>query len=190
MNTLNLAADLIKQGKLVVFPTETVYGLAADPMNVEAVEKVLKAKGRDEEKGLPILASSLEAIESIAMVNIQARVLAKAYWPGPLTLVIPKLETLPSIVTGGRDTVAVRIPQNQIAFLLAELSNGLIIGTSANISGNPSPNTAEEADQQIGSLVDLILDGGPAQWGVPSTILDLTQSPPKIIREGPLKIYL
>ncbi|NVM02440.1 MAG: threonylcarbamoyl-AMP synthase [Candidatus Helarchaeota archaeon] len=188
LKVLNKAAEFIKQGKLVVYPTDTVYGLGTDPMNITAVSNLLLVKRRDEKKGLPILASSLDAIKRIAKVNMQVEVLANTYWPGPLTIIIPKLESLPSIVTGGRRNVAVRIPQNKIALLLTHLSNGLMIGTSANISNQRSPTKAEEAFQQIGELVDLILDGGPSKLGVSSTVVDLTKRPPKVIRKGPIKI--
>ncbi|MHA1301426.1 MAG: L-threonylcarbamoyladenylate synthase [Candidatus Helarchaeota archaeon] len=186
---IELAANLIKDGKLVVFPTDTVYGLATDPLNVRAVRRLLEVKQRNEKKGLPILASSLDAIKTIAKVNIQVEVLAHAYWPGPLTLIIPKLKKLPPIVTGGRDNVAVRIPQNPIAYNLARLNDGIIIGTSANISNQESPTTAEEANQQIGEHVDLILDGGASKFGISSTIIDMTHKPPRILRKGPIKIF-
>ena len=188
LKALNKAAEFIKQGKLVVYPTDTVYGLGTDPMNITAVNNLLLVKRRDEKKGLPILAASLNAIKRIAKVNIQVEVLANTYWPGPLTLILPKLDNLPSIVTGGRDNVAVRIPQNKIALLLTHLSNGLIIGTSANISNEESPINAQEAIRQIGDLVDLIIDGGPSKLGISSTVVDLTINPPKIIRKGPIKI--
>lgn len=182
------AANLIKEGKLVVYPTDTVYGLGTDPFNIAAVRKILEVKKRDEKKGLPILASSIEHVKRIAKVNIQVEVLAQAYWPGPLTIIIPKLKCLPPIVTGGLESVAVRVPQNPIALLLAELSEGLVIGTSANISNNPSPRTAQEANEQIGESVDLILDGGTSKLGVSSTIIDITNENPRIIRQGPIKI--
>ncbi|MFX1450857.1 MAG: L-threonylcarbamoyladenylate synthase [Promethearchaeota archaeon] len=188
LKTLNKAAEFIKQGKLVVYPTDTVYGLGTDPMNVTAVNNLLLVKRRDEKKGLPILAASLDAIRRIAKVNIQVEVLANTYWPGPLTLILPKLENLPSIVTGGRKNVAIRIPQNKIALLLTHLSNGLMIGTSANITNEESPTNAEEAIRQIGDLVDLIIDGGPSKLGISSTVVDLTLNPPKVIRKGPIKI--
>lgn len=188
LKVLNRAAEFIKQGKLVIYPTDTVYGLGTDPMNITAVSNLLLVKRRDEKKGLPILASSLDAIKRIAKVNMQVEVLANTYWPGPLTIIIPKLASLPSIVTGGRRNVAVRIPQNKIALLLTHLSNGLIIGTSANISNQKSPTTAEEANQQIGNLVDLIIDGGPSKLGVSSTVIDLTTKYPKVVRKGPIKI--
>ncbi|MHA1379074.1 MAG: L-threonylcarbamoyladenylate synthase [Candidatus Helarchaeota archaeon] len=185
---IETAANLIKEGKLVVYPTDTVYGLGTDPLNILAVRKLLEVKGRPEQKGLPVLASSLESVKRIANLSIQVEVIGKAYWPGPLTMIVPKSDTLPPIVTGGRKNVAIRIPQNPIALLLSELSDGLIIGTSANKSNQPSPKNAAEANKQIGKKIDLIIDGGPSKLGISSTIIDMTKKPPKIIREGPITL--
>ncbi|MHA1263887.1 MAG: L-threonylcarbamoyladenylate synthase [Candidatus Helarchaeota archaeon] len=173
--------DLIKEGKLIVFPTDTVYGLAADPFNEQAIKKVLNLKRRTVNKGLPVLVGNMELARELVFFSPRAIKLATRFWPGALTLILPIKKAVSNLVTGNRTTLGLRIPNHEIARKIAERP---IIGTSANISGQPAPVTALEAIEQLGESVDLVIDSGPAKAGIPSTIIDLSQSPPKILREG------
>jgi len=181
------AAQLVKSGGVIVYPTDTVYGVGCDPFNESSVKRLFKIKG-ERTKPFPILASSVEDVEKIAQISGKALKLAKKFWPGPLTMVLQKKPSLPSIVTINLNSVAVRVPNHGIALELIRLSGGLLIGTSANKTGKKSPQTASEAAEQIGEEVDLILDGGTAPIGAPSAIVDLTGERPKILRKGPIKL--
>ena len=179
------AVEIMRGGGLVVYPTDTVYGLGTDPFNAEAVEKVHRAKRR-RGKPLPILLSDPGQAERIAVVTKKARRLMEEFWPGQLTIILEARPTVPEPVTLGTGRVGVRVPDSPVARALAEGLGGAIIGTSANISGAPSPRTAEEAVAQLGDRVDLVLDGGRTKYGVSSTVVDLTSSPPRILRVGPV----
>jgi len=181
------ASLIVRDGGLVVYPTDTVYGLGCDPLNIEAVKRVCKMKG-EREKPLPILASNIESVEKIAYLSEAARRIAAMFWPGPLTLVVPKKPALPDFVTCNLNSVGVRIPRHDIAFQLIHLSNGLLVGTSANKTGKKPPQTASEASEQLRGEVDIILDGGPATLGISSTVVDFTSEKPKILREGPIRL--
>lgn len=184
ITAMRMAAAFARFGMLVVFPTDTVYGLGTNPFNVLAVDRLLKVKGRPEEKGVPLLVSSMDDVLEIAHFDDDAVKLAEKFWPGVLTLVLKKRKIIPDIVTGGRESVAVRIPSHKVARSLAKMVGGVIVGTSANVSGRPPPKTAQEAIEQVGKEVDLVLDGGTASVGASSTIIDLTKSPPLIRRLG------
>jgi len=179
-----VVSEIVRNGGLVVYPTETVYGLGCDPFNIRAVERVFQVKG-DRKKPLPILASSIEQVEKVAYLSENAKHVAK-FWPGPLTIVLRKKPSLPDMVTCDQDSVGVRIPRHDVAIRLIHLSNGLLVGTSANKTGKKPPQTAEEATKQIGKEVDAILDGGPASFGISSTVVDFTSAKPKLLREGPI----
>ncbi len=181
------ASRIIARGGLVVYPTDTVYGLGCDPLNIEAVTRVLNVKG-EREKPLPILASDINSVKKIGFVSERAGRIAARFWPGPLTIVVPKKPVLPNLVTCTLNSVGVRIPQHEVALRLISLSNGLLVGTSANKTGEKPPRTAQEAAEQLGKEVDLILDGGPAPLGVPSTVVDLSQEKLKILREGSISL--
>jgi L-threonylcarbamoyladenylate synthase len=187
-DNISQAAKAVKNGELVVYPTDTVYGLGCDPFNTYAVEKLFKAKGERKNKPLPILASSLKAVERIAYIGENARKIAEKYWPGPLTLVVPKKPTLLNMVTCNLESVGVRIPNHRVALHLITLCDGLLVGTSANKTGEKPPKTAQEAAIQLGEEVDIILDDGPTPLGQESSIIDLTQKEPKILREGTIKL--
>lgn len=178
-----VASEMVRRGGLVIYPTDTVYGLGCDPFNVTAVKRVSKVKG-ERRKPLPILASSIEHVEKIASLSQEAKKIAKEFWPGPLTLVVPKKPVLPDFVTYNLDSVGVRVPKHDVALQLITLSNGLLVGTSANKTGEKPPRTAQEAAQQLEEEVDMILNGGPATLGMPSTVVDLTSKKPRILREG------
>jgi len=178
------AALVVKGGGLVVYPTDTVYGLGCDPFNIDAVERLIKAKG-GRNKPLPILARSTGDVERVAELSEKAKELAERYWPGPLTLILQRKD-LPDIVTLHSATVGVRIPKNQVALTLLMLSGGLLVGTSANKTGTRPPFTASEAYEHLKNDVDIVLDGGAAELKVSSTILDLTGEKPKVLRKGSL----
>ena len=182
---IRLAAETIKKGGLVIYPTDTVYGLGCNPFNINSVRRIFEVKGRTG-KPLPILAYSIEDAQKIAEFNEKALKIAKTFWPGPITLVLPKKANLPDIVTCNRNSVGVRVPNHKVALELIQLSDGLLIGTSANRTGRKPPETAEEAVRQIGSEVDVVLDGGKVPLGTPSMVVDLTAETPIVIREGPI----
>lgn len=170
---------------LVVYPTDTVYGLGANPLDLAAVERVYKVKRRIG-KPLPILVSSIQAVDRIAYIDRRALKLMEKFWPGPLTIVLRDKGVLPEKVTLGTGKVGVRMPNHRVALMLAEGIGGLIIGTSANVSGMPSPRTIDEVLKQLGDKVDLVLDAGPVKIGIPSTVIDLTEEKPRLIRRGPI----
>jgi L-threonylcarbamoyladenylate synthase len=181
------AVRVISQSGLVVYPTDTVYGLGCNPFNEEAVKRIFTVKGRGT-KPLPVLASDIRSVEKIAYLTDTALILAKKFWPGPLTLVLPKRPSLPSIVTCDLGSVAVRVPNHKVALELIRMSGGLLVGTSANKTGKKPPRTAKEAARKIGKEVDLIIDNGPTPIGASSTIVDLTREKLGVLRQGPIKL--
>ena len=187
LKNIKTASETVKQGGLVVYPTDTVYGLGCDPFNVKAVERVFKVKG-DRKKPLPILASDIRQVKEIAHLSREAEKAAKKFWPGPLTIVVPKKPALPYIVTCNTDSVGVRVPRHDLALQLIRLSGGLLVGTSANKTGGKPPKTAQEAVRQLGEEVDILLDGGPMPLGVSSSVIDFTYKKPKLVRKGPIKL--
>lgn len=182
-----VASEIVRKGGLVVYPTETVYGLGCDPFSIRAVERVFQVKG-NREKPLPILASSIGHVEKVAYLSESVKCVAAKFWPGPLTMVLNKKPLLPDIVTCNQDSVGVRIPRHNVAIRLIQLSNGLLVGTSANKTGKKPSKTVEEATKQVGREVDVILDGGPVSYGVSSTVVDFTSTRPKLLREGPISL--
>ncbi|RLI06448.1 threonylcarbamoyl-AMP synthase [Candidatus Bathyarchaeota archaeon] len=180
------AAVIIRLGGVVIYPTDTVYGLGCDPANVDATRRICEIKGRAD-KTLPLACSDVEAAKRIVEFNPIAERLAERFWPGPLTMVLPAKVDYPIWVTHGARTLGVRVPGHPVARRLAKLSGGVIVTTSANKSGEPPPKTALEAAEQIGEEVDLILDAGPAPLKQPSTVLDLSGDELWIIRPGPIK---
>jgi len=186
-NNIMAAARIVRRGGLVVYPTETVYGLGCDPLDAQAVKRVLDMKG-DRNKPLPVLAASIEDGERVAFISQNGKRLAAKFWPGPLTLVFPKKSSLPAIVTFNRDSVGLRIPDNDVALQLISLCGGLLIGSSANITGEEPPRRVQEISGELKGMVDVVLDGGPAVQGTPSTVADLTSDKPRILREGPISL--
>ena len=182
---LTKAAEFIKNGGLVAFPTETVYGLGGDGLNSEAASKIYKAKGRPSDNPLILHINDQKMLHKIVNdVNSMAKKIMTAFCPGPITLILPKSDIVPSSVTGGLDTVAVRMPDNDIARELIRLSNTPIAAPSANISGRPSPTTAQAVYNDLHDRIDMILDGGACHFGVESTIVDCTEDVPIILRPG------
>lgn len=182
---LHRAGEVIRAGGLVAFPTETVYGLGGDALNRESSRKIYAAKGRPSDNPLIVHICKFEDIRRIVKeVPEEACKIAEAFWPGPLTMILPKSELVPKETTGGLDTVAVRFPSDKIAQKLIEYSGGYIAAPSANLSGRPSPTVAKYVAEDMDGRIEMIIDGGEVGIGLESTIIDLTVSPPQILRPG------
>ena len=179
------AAEAIKRGGLVAFPTETVYGIGADAFNEEAVGRVYEAKGRPSDNPMIVhIARASDMGSLVSEITPDAVKLADAFWPGPLTMVLPKRDEVPSRVTGGLDTVGVRLPDSEIALALIRLAGTPVAAPSANISGRPSPTKAEHVIEDLDGKVDVILTGPECRVGIESTVIDMTAYPPTILRPG------
>lgn len=179
------AADILRKGGLVAFPTETVYGLGADASNQAAVRKIFAAKGRPPDHPVIVhLARTSDLKHWAAQVPNSAWVLAERFWPGPLTMVFKRAARVSDLVTGGQDTVGLRVPSHPVAQQLLKAFGTGIAAPSANRFGRLSPTTAQHVRQELGDAVDLVLDGGPCEVGIESTIVDLTRETPAILRPG------
>jgi L-threonylcarbamoyladenylate synthase len=179
------AAELLRAGEVVALPTETVYGLAANAQNAQAVQQLFKIKGRPSRNPIIVHVSSLEMARSCAgSWPALADRLAQAFWPGPLTLVLPKAQSIPPIVTAGGSTVGIRWPSHPVALAIINKCGFPLAAPSANPSGRISPTTAEHVRKNLSGRIRLIVDGGPASVGIESTVLDLSVSPPRILRPG------
>lgn len=180
-----LAGKILKQGGLVAFPTETVYGLGGDALNESSSAKIYAAKGRPSDNPLIVHIADMEALPLLVKeVPRAACLLAEKYWPGPLTMIFQKSEAVPYATTGGLDTVAVRMPSHKTAQALIRAAGGYVAAPSANKSGRPSPTVAEYVIQDLEGAVDMIIDGGEVSIGLESTIIDLTGEQPMILRPG------
>ena len=185
--TIHHALEILRAGGLVAFPTDTVYGVGALAFDGKAVESIYIAKDRPIEKAIPILIGGISDLEKISDdVPGTARRLALRFWPGPLTVLVPKKPTLPESISA-TSTVAVRVPDHPVARRLLRAAGPLAV-TSANISGQPSPSTAQEVMDQLNGRIELILDGGRSPGGIPSTLVDCTGDEIKILREGPITL--
>lgn len=185
---LKKAAEIIKRGGLVAFPTETVYGLGGDALNPDSVRKIFEAKKRPPDNPLIVHVSSTDVVYTIAEVDEVAERLMKHFFPGPLTLVMKKKRIVPDITTGGLDKVAVRMPDHEIALRLIEFSETPLAAPSANTAGKPSPTKPEHVIEDLGGRIDAIVDGGEVQIGIESTVLDTTTTPPRILRPGAISV--
>lgn len=183
IDIIKLCAEKIKQGGVVAFPTETVYGVGANAFDEKAVEEIFYAKERPLQKPLLCHINSLTQAEEIAFLTEDARRLIAAFTPGPLTVIVRKKECVPSIVTAGGDTVGLRFPSNKIFELLSLMSGCPIAATSANMSGNISAKNGDEVITELFGRVDIIIDAGRTEYGLESTIISLVDEP-KIIRQG------
>lgn len=184
---LQRALDLLRQGGLVAFPTDTVYGLGALASSPHSIRKLYEVKGRDLAKAIPILIGSVEDLQQVSPDPGElAMRLAARFWPGPLTLVVPRHPGLPAELSS-LPTVGVRMPDHPAALALLRAAGPLAV-TSANLSGEASPSTAEEVLAQLGGRIPLILDGGRTPGGRPSTVVDCSGPEPKILRQGPIKL--
>ncbi|MCQ2499878.1 MAG: threonylcarbamoyl-AMP synthase [Lachnospiraceae bacterium] len=185
MPALKEAGEILKQGGLVGFPTETVYGLGGNGLDPEASRKIYAAKGRPSDNPLIIHIADLEALPAIVKeIPEKARILAERCWPGPLTMIFPKADIVPYATTGGLDTVAVRLPSNRIAREMIRQAGGYVAAPSANVSGRPSPTMAEHVIEDLGDRIEMIIDGGQVEIGLESTIVDCTEETPMILRPG------
>ena len=183
--TARMAADILKSGELVAIPTETVYGLAADGLNPDAVAKIFQVKGRPQDNPLILHVTGLEQLDALCHdVPESAYVLAETFWPGPLTMVLPARDIVPKCTTAGLPTVAVRCPDSQITRDIIALAGCPIAAPSANISGKPSTTTAQHVLHDHRGKIPLVVDGGPCRVGVESTIVDLTEDRPRLLRPG------
>lgn len=182
---IKTAVDIIAKGGLVAFPTETVYGLGGDAFDPEAAGKIYAAKGRPSDNPLIVHISEIEDMYKLSdnVTDLAIR-LAEKFWPGPLTLILKKNDRVPLTVTGGLDTVAIRLPYHEIARALIKESGTFIAAPSANLSGRPSPTRAEHVIEDLNGRIDMIIDGGAIDIGLESTIVDLTEEEPVILRPG------
>ena len=182
---LKRAAEIIRKGGLVAFPTETVYGLGGDAFNPDAVARIFEVKERPTFDPIIVHIADFGDIKRLCReIDERAKILAEKFWPGPLTMVLKKSEKVPDIVTAGLDTIAVRMPSHPVARKLIEYSKTPIAAPSANLFGKLSPTTAEHVKEQLGERIDMIIDGGKCPVGVESTVIDLSVDPPVILRPG------
>ena len=181
------AATVLRKGGLVAFPTETVYGLGADVLNLDAIKRVFEAKGRPSDNPLIVHVAGTKQLDDIVdEIPDKGKILGEAFWPGPLTLVMKRTILVSDLVTSGLDTVAVRMPGHPVALTLIRAFGEGIVGPSANLSGKPSPTAASHVYDDLRGHVDLILDAGPTVIGLESTVVDVTVDPPVILRLGGL----
>ena len=186
---LKEAAGVLLKGGLVAFPTETFYGLGANALDSSAFSRVYAVKGRPENKPLLVLVDSVRMVETLVeAIPPAALVLMTRYWPGPLTLVLKAVGGLPAHLTAGTGTIGVRLPAHPVAFGLVRAAGVPITAPSANRSGEEPPTTAAEVLEAFDGKIELVVDGGATKGGLPSTILDLTVAPPRILRKGALEL--
>ena len=184
-DAIQQALEILRAGGLVAFPTDTVYGVGALAFDAVAVESIYPAKDRPVEKAIPILIGGIEDLDKVAVdVPLIAANLAARFWPGPLTLVVPKHPNLPKVVSA-TPTVGVRVPDHPVARALLTAAGPMAV-TSANISGQASPRTAEEVIRQLNGRIPFVLDGGETPGGIPSTVVNCLGTEPVILREGPV----
>ncbi len=187
--TLKEAAKVIRSGGVVVFPTETVYGIGANAFDENACKKIFEAKGRPQDNPLIVHISSMEMLERVvSRVPKRAHDFMDKLWPGPLTMIMEKSSNIPDVVSASLPTVAVRMPSHPVARLLIDLSGFPIAAPSANLSGKPSPTSFDHVKDDMMGRVDVIIDSGETPFGIESTIIDLTKDPPVLLRPGPLTL--
>lgn len=184
------AGDIIKNSGIVAFPTETVYGLGADALNSEAVKKIFMAKGRPQDNPLIVHVSSKDLSGLVNYIPKVAQDLINKFWPGPLTIILEKKDIIPNETSAGLNTIGIRMPNNEIALKLIELSGRPIAAPSANISGRPSPTEVERCIEDLDGRVDYILGGDKSDIGVESTIVDCTVEPPLVLRPGGITLEM
>jgi L-threonylcarbamoyladenylate synthase len=183
------AAAILKNGGVVAYPTDTVYGLGACMTDINAVDRIFQVKGRPKGMALPVLLADLKQIEEI-VINFTpaAKRLAEEFFPGALTIILLKSANVPDIIAGGGKTIAFRIPNHPVPLALVKELGKPIVGTSANLSSQPSAHTADEVRKQIGDKIDMVIDGGKCPGGIESTVIDLSGEKPVIRRQGAIPI--
>lgn len=187
------AAEILKNGGLVGMPTETVYGLAANALNPNAVANIFKAKGRPMDNPLIVHISCFEDIEKFSLASEippKAKILAEKFWPGPLTMIFKKGSAIPDELSAGLDTVAIRYPSHKTANKLIKAADLPIAAPSANLSGSPSPTTAQHVINDLDGKIDAVIDGGTSDVGLESTVITLAQDPPKLLRPGGITLEM
>ena len=183
--------EILKQGGLVAFPTETVYGLGGNALDPMASKKIYAAKGRPSDNPLIVHIADLNALAPIVKeVPEKAKILAEKFWPGPLTMIFEKSDLVPLETTGGLNSVAVRFPSDPIAAELILQAGGYVAAPSANTSGRPSPTTAQHVEEDLGDAIEMIIDGGPVGIGLESTIVDFTEDVPVVLRPGYISLEM
>lgn len=181
--------SILKSGGVIAFPTDTFYGLGADPFNLDALAKIFQIKQRSADKPLLMLIHSFDQLADITQeVTNNARKLMEHFWPGPLTLIFKAAPGLPDALTAGTGTIGIRLPSHSFTRRLLETLDRPLTAPSANISNEAEPKTAQQVKSALGEKLDLIIDGGPAPGEKPSTVLDITTNPPTLIREGALSL--
>jgi L-threonylcarbamoyladenylate synthase len=186
---MGVAVRTLADGGLVAFPTDTVYGVGTHAFQPDAVERIYVAKTRPRDKAIPILLARADDLSLVGeRVSEAAWPLAERFWPGGLTLVLPRKANIPDVVSAGGPTVAVRVPDHPVPLALMAALGAPLAATSANLSGHPSPVTAQEVQAELRGRIELILDGGRCPGGIPSTVLDLTTDPPTILRAGAIAV--
>jgi len=184
-DVIRKAVGILRSGGLVAFPTETVYGLGANAFNAEAIKKIFLAKGRPQDNPLIVHVANRQMVGELTFsINRRAERLMDIFWPGPLTIILPRGKKVPAEVSAGLASVAIRMPAHQVALDLISCAQLPVAAPSANVSGRPSPTTAMHVYEDLGGQIEAILDGGPADLGVESTVLDLTSPVPVILRPG------
>ena len=182
------AAEVAKRGGLVVYPTDTVYGLGTNPLIPSAVTRVYHVKERPMDKPLPVLVSSIEAAKRLVEMTPTAECLAKRLWPGAVTLILPARPIVPRELHAGTGRLGVRMPDHQVALRLIDMSGGALVGTSANKHGKKSPCTVEEVLEQLDGEVDVVVDAGPTPRGMPSTVVEVLREEIRLVRRGPVDL--
>ena len=183
--------EILKQGGLVAFPTETVYGLGGNALDPMASKKIYAAKGRPSDNPLIVHIARIEDLDPIVKeVPEKAKILAEKFWPGPLTMIFEKSDLVPLETTGGLESVAVRFPSDPIAAALIKAAGGYVAAPSANTSGRPSPTTAQHVEEDLGDAIDMIIDGGAVGIGLESTIVDFTENVPVVLRPGYISLEM
>ena len=177
-------AAIIKRGGVVAFPTDTLYGLAVDPRSDEAVEQLFELKGREAGVAVPLIAADIDQAREVGTFGDVELRLARAFWPGPLTIVVPASPHVSRRALGGGNTVGIRVPAHQVAISLCQSAATCLTATSANLSGKPAPASVEEIDPELMTRIDGALDAGPAPGGPPSTIVAVVSGRPQLLRAG------
>ena len=181
-------ADAVERGDLIVFPTDTVYGIGADPFSEAAILRLFEAKGRPQGMPIPVLVASAAEVGCVSEGELPAVAaeLFERFWPGALTVIVPRSEALPAVIASGGDTIGLRLPDSEIALEIIAACGGALATTSANLTAQPPAREVGELSPELLAHVAVVIDGGPCRGGTASTVLDLTADPPKILREGPV----
>ena len=191
MEAIQKAGKILREGGLVAFPTETVYGLGGNALDPKASMKIYAVKGRPSDNPLIVHIADIKDLAKITTeIPEGARILAEKYWPGPLTMILPKADSVPKETTGGLDSVAVRFPSDRIAQELIKAAGGFVAAPSANTSGRPSPTMAEHVEEDLGDAIEMIIDGGQVGIGLESTIVDFTEDVPVVLRPGYISLEM